>query len=397
MQEERISYLIGCVLDGSANTDQRRELSEWAASISDGPGDARPLEQAWLSFEALDRLNDEKAATILSAILNTAKEQPGRRVFMPALRRLFVRTAAAAAILLLLGTGVWLALRKTPAPLAVNGNAASRPDAAAPQTTRAILTLSDGARIALDSARNDTLTTQGGSSVVKLSDGQLAYRPGNTAAGEQIYNTISLPRGSRPLHLTLADGSMVWLNTASSIRYPVAFTGKDRKVTITGEAWFDIAKDPSRPFTVSRQGDPAEVQVLGTAFNINAYEDEGPPTITLVDGSVRLVRDHHTLILKPGQQARATGQGFTLVANPDLEQALAWKNGRFIFNHAGLASILRQLGRWYDLEPEFKDQITDNYTVSVSRDVPVSRLFQFIELSGGVHFNIEGKKIMVTK
>lgn len=318
-----------------------------------------------------------------------------------AFKRIWWKTASVAAGFLLLagGTVYFLVNRNKEKPAIA---AVPKTDVQPPSSVRATITLGNGKKVFLDSAGNGTLAVQGNVTVVKTTNGQVVYNADREPADGSaiIYNTLSNPRGSRVVSLTLNDGTTVWLNSESSLTYPTAFVGTARNVTITGEAYFEVTKHAAMPFTVTKGG--ITITVLGTQFDVNAYDDEGPPTITLVDGAVRLASDNHNLVLRPGQQAQILntdgGKGnIALVAKPDVEQALAWKNGRFLFNGADLPSILRKLGRWYDLEPEFKDQIADNYTVSVSRDVPVSRLFQFIEISGGVHLHIDGKKIIVTK
>jgi ferric-dicitrate binding protein FerR (iron transport regulator) len=208
----------------------------------------------------------------------------------------------------------------------------------------------------------------------------------------------------------LPDGSKVWLNAASSIRYPAVFTGNERRVEIQGEAYFEVAHDKTKPFTVhfssgnapGRQGD---VQVLGTHFNVNGYDDDEAVKTTLLEGSVKVVNGQSsmvnnqkqtTVILKPGEQAVLTGNSrFTIDHSPDVDQVMSWKNGQFYFSNSDIENIMRQMARWYDVEVEYKTHPKDRYTISLSRNVPVSKLLQFLELSGGVHFKIEGKKVIV--
>jgi ferric-dicitrate binding protein FerR (iron transport regulator) len=191
------------------------------------------------------------------------------------------------------------------------------------------------------------------------------------------------------------------------LRYPTAFTEKERNVEITGEAYFEVARISSSssvngeaftPFHVNVSG--IDVQVLGTHFNINSYDEEGAVKTTLLEGSVKVSKDRETVLLKPGQQAQITLLRNTApikVNTPDLEEVMAWKNGEFSFHNTGLDAIMRETARWYNVEVVYMDKINDHYTVNVPRNVPVSQLFKFIEMSGGVHFSIEGNKIIVKK
>lgn len=243
------------------------------------------------------------------------------------------------------------------------------------------------------------LAQQGDVNVMKLSDGQIVYNPMDIQEhnGEVMYNTLTNPRGSKPVKIVLAEGSKVWLNTESSLRYPTAFTGTERKVEITGEAYFEVAHNDAMPFRVSVNA--MEVEVLGTHFNINSYQEEKETRTTLLEGSIKVKAGSVSRIIKPGEQARVhhNSKQALLISSPDIAEVMAWKEGRFSFSNADLETIMREMARWYNVEVEYKDQIKDRYTVNVSRDVPVSQLFQFIEMSGGVHFEVKDRKIVVRK
>ncbi len=275
----------------------------------------------------------------------------------------------------------------------------------------AVLTLSDGSSITLDSAQNGVLAQQGNTKISKLSNGQLAYSlSGDSPFKEQrgkgrgeAYNTLTTPRGGQ-YKLTLPDGSNVWLNAASSIRYPTAFSGKERSVSITGEAYFEIAKDPSMPFKVllpgSRQGEgrgeDRAIQVLGTHFNVNAYADENILKATLLEGSIRLLSNNTGSQLEPGQQGQLNNSGrIAVVQNADIEEAVAWKNGRFNFNNADIQTVMRQIARWYDVEVVFEGKLpTEKFEGEIPRSSNISEVFKILELSN-VHFKVENKKVTV--
>ena len=261
-----------------------------------------------------------------------------------------------------------------------------------PGGDKATLTLADGSTIVLDEAQNGTLAQQGNSKIVKH-DGRLSYDPTNKNSREIVYNTISTPKGGQ-YQLELPDGSEVWLNATSSIHFPTSFIGTERRIEITGEAYFEIAKNPNMPFIVTVNN--AEVQVLGTHFNINAYRDEDDVKTTLLEGSVRFVNDGNTNILKPGQQAQLTKEGTTkVVGNVDVDEVVAWKNGIFDFENAGIETVMRQLSRWYDVEIEYKGKTDDLFIAEMRRNIKLSDALKALELTGKVKFDIHGKKIIV--
>ncbi len=261
-----------------------------------------------------------------------------------------------------------------------------------PGSDKATLTLADGSTIVLDEAQNGILAQQGNSKIIKL-DGRLSYDPTNKNYTEIIYNTIVTPKGGQ-YQLELPDGSQVWLNATSSIHFPTSFIGTERRIEITGEAYFEIARNPNMPFIVTVNN--AEVQVLGTHFNVNAYNDEDNVKTTLLEGSVKFVNDGNINILKPGQQAQLTKEGtIKVVSNVDVDEVVAWKNGMFDFENAGIETVMRQLSRWYDVEIEYKGKTDDLFIAEMRRNIKLSDALMALELTGKVKFDIQGKKIIV--
>ncbi len=312
----------------------------------------------------------------------------------------WIRTAAAAVIIVSIGTSAYL--------LNLNSNNSSSgntvkvvpsqkaPDDVPPGGDKAILTLANGQQIILDNAANGVLAQQGATAVVKLDNGQLAYKGTGAKPGEIIYNTLGTPRGGQ-YRLMLPDGSKVWLNAVSSIRYPTTFTGKERRVEITGEAYFEIVKDASRPFKVSVNSS-MEVSVLGTHFNINAYTDEPTIKTTLLEGSVKVTHNEHSVVIKPGEQTQFNSEGtMKVVHDANVDQAVAWRNGMFEFEDADLQSILRQVMRWYDVDVEYQGNIPDRYfTAIISRDKTLTGVLEILKLSD-IDYKLEGKKLVVTQ
>jgi len=261
-----------------------------------------------------------------------------------------------------------------------------------PGTDKAILTLADGSTIVLDDEDNGTLTTQGSTKVLKF-NGKVSYQTLQQSSQEILFNTISTPRGGQ-YQVVLPDGSTVWLNAASSIRFPTVFQGNDRKVEVAGEVYFEIIKDKLKPFIVSVN--KSEIEVLGTHFNVMAYEEEGLLKTTLLEGSVKFVNGRTTKILVPGQQAQLIKDGLVAVASGvNVENVMAWKNGVFQFEGEDIGTVTRQLSRWYDVEVEYSRKVGDLFYAEMPRNTKLSDALKALELTGKVHFEIDGRKIIV--
>lgn len=306
-------------------------------------------------------------------------------------RRLVWRIAAAC-LLVLLGAGAYLWLNpstKTTAP--AQHTLAKQPEIA-PGGNRAILTLSDGTTINLDDAANGTVAQQGNASLIKNADGELLYRADQKQSSALYYNTMTTPRGGQ-FKLVLPDGTQVWLNASSSIRYPAVFNGTERKVTMEGEVYFEVAHQKNHPFIVVANG--TEVHVTGTHFNVNAYADESVIKTTLLEGSVTVKKGDAFANLKPGEQVESGNNGLSMVNAADVEETVAWKNGLFSFNGDDLPSIMRQLARWYNLEIQYEGAVPKRlFTGKVFRSMNLSETLKVFELSN-VHFRIEGNKLTV--
>ncbi len=308
------------------------------------------------------------------------------------------RMIAAAVIIIIAGAGLYLLL---------TNRTNDRRDIAKtiqndvpPGSNKAVLTLADGSTIILDSAADGQLAQQGNAKISKTNEGQLAYNLINEKpTTEVLYNTLATPRGGQ-YRLVLPDESKVWLNAASSIRYPTSFTGKERVVEITGEAYFEVEKNEKMPFIVkiiSPSGDKGEVRVLGTHFNINAYDNEAVTKTTLLEGSVKVARDAAATLLQPGEQAQLAPDGFIKVVNDvDIDQVMAWKNGLFHFENADLETVMRQLSRWYDVDVIYQNKnINDQFFFEIPRSSKLSDVLRILELAGKIKFQIEGKRVIV--
>jgi len=290
-------------------------------------------------------------------------------------------------------------------------------DVAPPDGYHATLVLGDGTAIVLDSAADGKLVQQGNTNVVKKNS-QLVYEGSNARPAAVAYNTVSTPRGGQ-YQIVLPDGTKVWLDAASSLRFPTAFTGAERKVFVTGQVYFEVAAKKEKPFKVSLPsvgkggGESGEIEVLGTQFNINAYSDEANIKTTLLEGSIRLLaagsppstgalslsKDQPSTILSPGQQAMLAASGrIKVAADADIEATMAWKNGQFRFNgDAPLEAIMAQVARWYDVEVVFKDKVSYPFVATINRNLPLSELLKLLEMTKLVRFDIQGKTVTVMK
>lgn len=384
---ENILVLIEKYQGGRITADEQSLLNEWYHSFNDN-------ETEFTGTETEQQLADR----IKSRLLETIRRENAK---MPQRRKWQIPAAAATVFLLLsIGTYMMISSRSTKREIAKsNTPGASYTGDIKPGSNKALLVLADGSTIILDSAANGTLSEQGNIKVQKLDNGLLAYSVNGkmiTEKDEAFFNTISTPRGGQ-YQVTLSDGTKVWLNAASSIRFPVVFTGKERKVEITGEAYFEVAKNRNMPFKVKASS--SEVEVLGTHFNVNSYDDEASIKTTLLEGSVKVSAGNNqtTKFLKPGQQAGINKAGrIDVVSGADTEEVVAWKNGLFIFNSTEVKSIMRQISRWYDVDVEYRGNINLHFTGQLTRNENVTSVLEKLALTDEVHFKIDGKKIIVS-
>lgn len=381
---EEMLALAEKLIDGTITPEERTRLFDWYDRFDD----------TTLTLEAdqavaFSRLKNEMLQDIRGKIKPAGK------------LRYIVRASAAAAVLLLLATGGWLALHTRATPQLVTSTPAkntSRTNDIAPGSNKAMLTLADGSTVILDSARMGNLAKQGNAEVIKRGDGQLQYTSTDAPPATMVYNVLSTPRGGQ-YRLKLQDGTDVWLNASSSIRYPTAFLGKERRVEITGEAYFEVAKNAEMPFRVSvkdpADGKSTEIEVLGTGFDVNAYKDEKDLRTTLVEGSVKVTSGVEAVTLKPSEQAISSGSQLRKMALENTEQTIAWKNGYFEFDNADIPTIMRQISRWYDVDVEYQSKGSeDRFSGRFSRNVSLAVVLQILHTSG-VQLLADDKKIVI--
>jgi transmembrane sensor len=373
---------------------ERQELEAWLAQSPDNQLLFDKINDPVWVAEALAKMEALHEEEVWERIQSgAAAARPGAEGAAPLaspssqkIRRIGGYAAVAASVLLIVaGVVIWRQTNTSRPGATVQVAKQDVP----PGSNKAILTLSNGQRIVLDSAGKGALAQQGSTRVIKTDSGQIAYSALNEKPGATLYNTLATPRGGE-YQLTLPDGTKVWLNAASSIRYPVLFAGAERRVEITGEAYFEVTKNASKPFKVIVGGNQ-EVDVLGTSFDINAYSDEREFKTTLLEGSLKA----QGVLLKPGQQAAwKPGQLVKVLSDADLEEAVAWKNGKFIFTGNDLGSVMRQISRWYDVDVEYKGDFEgDEFVGVISRFKNVSEILGMLEQTRTVKFLVEGRKI----
>lgn len=395
---ERLTHLYQRYVDNTCTTAEREEFLSILAESDEDETIKDLLDGTW------DKISTEKqvfpaAENVLQNILLFHQRTIVKRISW------YRYIAAIAAILTLILAGLYFYQRNDDAAQQMVKNSTANIPAG---TNKATLTLSNGKVINLDSATNGELAEQGGLTITKTADGQLLYNVSeNTAKPSEdkpLYNTIATPRGGQ-YQVNLPDGTRIWLNAASSLKYPVKFDTNKREVELTGEAYFEVAtvmlhtqetKNEAKkmPFIVIT--DKQQVEVLGTHFNINSYTNENQTKTTLLEGAVKVtaLNKHSSSILKPGQQATLNNSGLT-TATVDTEEAVAWKNGYFQFNEADLGSIMRQLSRWYDVEVIFEGRSPDDlFHFKVSKNQSLSELLKIFEMNG-INLKIEGRKLIV--
>ena len=384
-KHQLLASLAEKFLDGTATAAEQEQLHQLYDSWTDDE------EQVVTDAGHTDVLRNE----MFQAIEERMKANHVHSV-IPFYKKKLWRAMAAASIV---GGGLLLYLHQPTPPKgpAIGGEKvlAVHPVPVVPGRDKATLTLADGSVIDLDSSGTGRLAQQGNTSI-RIKDGKIVYAPHKAGSNEMAYNTISTPRGGQ-YQVVLPDGTKVWLNATSYIKFPVAFTGSRRVVEVAGEAYFEVARDPAMPF-IAKVRDVA-VEVLGTHFNIMAYGEEQKIATTLLEGSVKVSRGSDKHMIVPGQQAVWAENGAFLLNNDvDMEEVVAWKNGKFHFNNADIKTIMRQIARWYDVDVEFENNAADIRLGGViSRKEDIRQLLNYFEIAGKVRFKVEEKKIIVTK
>lgn len=396
MNELRLTYLYRQYILNRSSAEELQELEALLTNLANEDAISGLLDTTWDDLDTLNAkdISQEQADLIYNSIIKS-KPQQKRTYKLWAIR-------IAASILLCMSIGLIIYRSYTPQSQQKTVINTTKPKVQdfLPGKNKAVLTLSNGNEVILDDTQSGKIANQGGVVISKLNDGQIAYSSAHagqksTSSADQL-NTLTIPKGGQ-YQLTLPDGTLVYLNSASSLTYPTKFAGKDRKVILSGEAYFEVAKNPKMPFIVN-VNNTQQIQVLGTHFNVEAYTDERVINTTLLEGSVKILYKNKQAILKPGQVA-INSMGTDLdIKLADIDEAMAWKNGLFIFNNENITTVMKKISRWYDVEVVFKGNMENvNFLGNYSRTKSLASLLKNIELMENVNISIEGRRITVTR
>ena len=385
---ERLQYLLECYQKNQCTEAEMEELNEWFHTWNPGTEDM----QQWLQESG----GPQSLQKDMYSSFQQRMERPAASLRIG----LIYRVAAAAVVLAVITFFLYQGKRKSAEQAQVSANEKSvKPfPTIAPGTDKAVLKLADGTEIELTTdANNVRIATQNNTVIDQVGKGSIAYTSGNNKQqGEQkpVYNTLSTPRGGK-YSLILADGTAVTLDASSSITYPVSFAGNERQVEITGQAYFEVVHNAAWPFRVKVKGQI--IEDIGTAFNVNAYGDDQLLKITLAEGRVDIHNSSKKVSLMPGQQALIKeGQENIQVKKADVEETVAWKNGRFIFHKEKIQGIMKQAERWYDVEIAYEGQpINKLFGGNISRYVDISELLENLKITGGIRYRIEERKVVL--
>lgn len=390
MSNDHLKYLLEKFITNDSSPEEVSELFEWIKEVKDDSIIKDRVRLLWDNNKNSEEQMDVNWKVVYSKIIHAAKREK---------RYLWPRIAVAASIVgVLLAGGYFLFLNQGKS--IKTKSVAIAHDITPPKSNHATLTLADGTVVYLDSASNGQLALQGGVKIVKYQNGQIGYQSleNNAPIEAPIFNTLSNPRGSNIIDMTLGDGSKVWLNSGSSITYPVVFVGGERRVNVVGEAYFEVVHDDTKPFYVTHG--EMQVRVLGTHFNVDSYDDEDFIRVTLLEGKVDVKAEGETVILKPGEQAEINPVRHQLQKLEDIniDAVIAWKNGRFIFQRDDIRTVMRQLSRWYDVEVSYEGNVTNEKFVGIinrSRYQNISGILDMFEKTRTVSFKIIGRRIIV--
>lgn len=385
MDSDRLQYLFERYRTSNCSEDELEELNQWYEKLhAEGELIDDWIRQAGGEDQLTEQLYHNFSEKILAR----------RNKFLFSAKWL----SAAAAAVILLGTGLLFYKFR-------HGFSSDQVDLAQsvilPGTNKAILTLSDGTKISLDDTGNGQVYNKNGLSIIKTDSGSLTYRSysvqGAVADHQMQYNTLYVPRGGQ-YRITLPDGTKVWMNSASTLRFPVTSNGRDRFVSLSGEGYFEVAHNKQLPFKV-RTADQ-EIRVLGTHFNVKGYNEEGLISTTLLEGSVQISKlsSGDSKLLLPGQQAN-TGRGSTgiVLSAVNVDQVIAWKNGYFIFDNQDIQSIMKAISRWYDIDVLYESKLSeDRYGGTFSRHANLSEILDNLQELGNVRFQIKQRKVVVS-
>jgi hypothetical protein len=390
MDTTRLEYLFDCFISSTCSVEEEKEFMNLLDEPEVEGAVKNLIDQFFANGNVEQQMPENISAAILKKILK--KDEAAVVPFKKKTRNFAWMKVAAMIVLFLSAT--YLYIRNNNSSEAVNKKIATteKPLPLTPGGNHAVLTMADGTKILLDSLENGKI--QHGNLSISKNNGLLVFNAGSHNARESLsYNTLSTPRGGQ-YKIILADGSEVWLNASSSLRFPSVFKGDKREVELKGEGYFEVAKNKAKPFYV-KVGDMS-IKVLGTHFNVSAYSDDNSIKTSLLEGSVKITEGKTVGLLKPGEQAILSRSNENLeIKKVDMEEVMAWKNGLFQFEGADITTIMHEISRWYDVDVVYSGKVpVRHFEGKISRDANLSQVLKILELSN-VKFRVEGKKIIV--
>jgi hypothetical protein len=405
MNQNKLIELLGLFVDGEISREEFDLLFDYIRANQEDEELNIAIDTVFKNSKKFNLLNSDDKELIFQSIIRNkhfdSEFQNEIEIIPTFAPRMWYQLGIAASILILITTGLFFYSNRTADDKIDAKVVETKESIITPGDDKAILTLSDGTKIILEDAKNGILANQAGVSIQKTSDGELLYsfsNSANTVAPETkeniIYNKIETPVGGK-YQVNLPDGSKVWLNSSSSLRFPALFNGNTREVELSGEAYFDVSKNKSKPFKVITKDQI--VEVLGTQFNINSYSDEGPIKTTLIEGSVKIIYKDKVVLLSPGQQFQPK-ESVAAVVEADTEEVVAWKDGYFIFKNEDIKSIMRKVSRWYNVEVSYSGNIPEvGFGGNISRSKDISEVLDVLQLTNAIHFKVEGRRITVMR
>ncbi len=405
MNQNKLDDLLSLFAEGKISRDEFEHLFDYLRSEGDDESINFAIDQELGKMKkGISLTNGEKDAIFQNIVTNDkfGQEQGSDKSGIHTIRAWY-QVGVAASILAMLSLGLYFYTNRTiDTPVALSeSKKVNEKSVIKPGGDKAVLTLSDGSKIILEDAKKGLLANQAGVSIQKTADGELLYSFAKNVSSvsevlpqEVIYNKIETPFGGK-YQINLPDGSKVWLNSASTLRFPALFSGNTREVELNGEAYFDVAKNPNKPFKVITKDQI--VEVLGTQFNINSYSDEETFKTTLIEGSVKIIYKDRVVLLSPGQQFQPSLKS-SKVIEADTEEVTAWKNGYFLFKDEDIQSIMRKVSRWYNVDVNYSGNIPDvGFGGNISRSKDINEVLNVLQLTNAVHFKVEGRRITVMR
>ena len=382
INQERVSALILKKLANELSEEENREIEDWLAI----EGNRAFFEQeikSRLLYDQVEHRSEMDEQAIDKRVYSAITKRPPVKPFFRTLRWV----AAASVVVLLAGTGLHVYHRSSSK---IYPTELPKQFVIHPGSDKARLQLANGTVIELDTVKNGSIAVQSGTMIVK-NGAAVHYTASSGIAGTEAYNVLTTPRAGQ-YQIILPDGSKVWLNNVSTLRYPVAFSGKERRVELTGEAFFEIAKLTDKPFYVSAGN--STIAVLGTSFNVSVYADEDLHRTTLIDGKVKVTTSAGSLVLHSGEQAEEVNARLS-VRHPDVYSVISWRNGFFNFSDASVETVMKQIGRWYDVKIEYEGRpATQKLEGSISRNQDLSETLAALELLK-IHTKLKDSTVIV--